>query len=822
MELFELNQNWRFREEGASEWQPAAVPGCVHTDLLKNRLIPDPFYRDNEKKLQWIEAKNWEYETEFLISAKQLGRENLDLIFNGLDTYAEVFLNEKPVLSTNNMFREWRVPVKAFLREGRNVLRILFRSPTRKIAPRLKNLSYILPSAHDRESKTSPYTRKAPYQFGWDWGPRFVTMGIWRPVFLEMWEGARISDLWLRQKELSEERAILTAQLEIQASTGGVFEIVVGSPKNLFGPVRKSTKIEAGTHFYQIDFTIQKPTLWWPNGMGEQYLYDVAVTLEKEARPLGRASRRIGLRTLELRREKDQWGESFAFVVNGKPVFAKGGNWIPADSFPSRVSEEKYRQLLQSVRDAHMNMIRVWGGGIYEEDIFYDLCDEMGLLVWQDFMFACSFYPGDEEFLENVKMEAEGQVKRLRNHPSLALWCGNNEIEASWAEWGWKKGAPAEVWDNYLKLFQELLPQVCRNLDPDRPYWPSSPSSNLQATPSSPEMGDVHFWDVWHKGKPFEAYREVKPRFVSEYGFQSFPEKATVEAFSIPDDWQIDSPVMLAHQKDSGGNQRILNYLHLYYNEPKDFVSFLYMSQILQAQGIKMGAEHFRRLHPRCMGSLYWQINDCWPVASWSSLDYFGRWKALHFYARRFYSPVLVSPVETDGRVQVFVISDELEEVKATLAVNLFSLEGKILWKTDMPVRIPAGSSQLYFEISRTELLRNHNPEKVVLWAGLFSGETKISENALFFAPPKKLALQNRAIRVEIGHEAEGFSLHLSADYFAKDVFLTAEGIAGRFNDNFFDLLPGNPRTIYFFPDKKIATGEFREKLQIKSLIDAF
>ncbi len=822
MAILRLQNEWKFREENSEQWFPAEVPGCVHTDLLRNALIPDPFYRDNEKKLQWIEEKNWEYESRFYLTRDQFEQKNIDLIFKGLDTFADVYLNGRRILGANNMFREWRVQAKSFLHEGTNHLRVLFRSPRKEIEPYLRQLPYILPSAHDGQSGTSPYTRKAPYQFGWDWGPRFVTMGIWKPVFLETWEDIRISDVWIRQKSLSKKQAVLVAHIELEADSAGKFELALHSLEKAFRPVAKAVSLSSGKQVHTLTFEIDKPKFWWPNELGEPFLYTVGVTVKKNGQVLEQTTRRVGLRTIELRQKPDAWGKSFEFVVNGVPLFAKGANWIPADSFPSRVSEKKYRHLLQSARDAHMNMIRVWGGGIYEKDVFYNLCDEMGLLVWQDFMFACSFYPGESSFLENVRIEATEQVKRLRNHPSLALWCGNNEIEASWAEWGWNKGLPDEVWDNYLQLFHHLLPKVCKEFDPDRPYWPSSPSSNLEDTPSSMAKGDVHFWDVWHKGQPFETYQQVAPRFVSEYGFQSFPEMATVQSFSMPSDWKIDSPVMVAHQKDSGGNQRIYKYLKKYYKEPRDFFSFLYLSQVLQAQGIKMGAEHFRRLRPRCMGSLYWQLNDCWPVASWASLDYFGRWKALHYYARRFYHSPLVSPVDEEGMIRIFVVSDERESKKAQLQVELLSLGGALLWQTGKPIDIPAGSSAVYFEIDRRKLLEDKNPGDVLLASRLIQDGAVLSENALFFVPPRELALKEPKIKVDWFIRPEGFSLRLTSAYFAKDVFLSLEGKTGRFSDNFFDLIPGRPVEVSIQNEEEWTEAAIREKLRIQSLFDSF
>ncbi|MBZ5640759.1 MAG: ABC transporter permease, partial [Acidobacteriia bacterium] len=368
---------------------------------------------------------------------------------------------------------------------------------------------------------------------------------------------------------------------------------------------------------------------------------------------MDRSTVKIGLRTVELRQQADSWGKSFEFVVNGRPIFAKGTNWIPADSFPSRMTGNRYRNLLRSCRDTHMNLIRVWGGGIYEDDEFYNLCDEMGLLVWQDFMFSCTLYPADEAFLENVRQEAIDNVTRLRNHPCLALWCGNNEIETGWFDWGWRKKYPAQFWENYQRLFHETLQEICARLDPVRPYWPSSPSSNQDDPPHSEKVGDVHFWGVWHADLPIEAFLQHTPRFLSEYGFQSLPVIDTLESFARPENLSLNSPSLLAHQKDPKGNQRILNYILRYYPRPKDFESLVYLSQVLQAQAIKIEAENLRQNMPRSMGSLFWQFDDCWPAVSWSSVDYFGRWKALQYYAKRFYDNMLVGFRETGGQIEV-------------------------------------------------------------------------------------------------------------------------------------------------------------------------
>jgi beta-mannosidase len=502
----QINQGWQFREVGKTDWFNAAVPGCVHTDLLANKLIEDPFYRDNEKKQQWIDKKDWEYRTTFKVTPQTLARENVELVFAGLDTYATVFLNEQLVLKADNMFRTWRVNAKPALKAGDNTLRIVFRSPINEILPVMAKLKYELPASNDQGEKTSPYTRKAPYHYGWDWGPRFVTSGIWRPVSLEAWDAARVDDIQILVKKISPDAAEVTANVEVEASAAGTATILLDNLTNKVAAGKQQINLQAGTNRVTFNFTVAKPKLWWPNGLGAQPLYSFRARSLINGRVSGERLVRTGLRTLELRQQRDEAGQSFMFVINGIPIFAKGGNWIPADSFPTRITKDKYRFLLESVRDTNMNMLRVWGGGIYEADEFYELCDEMGILVWQDFMFACSMYPGNQEFLDNVRAEAIDNVKRLRNHPSIVLWAGNNEVETAWRNWGWRQNLPASLWDDYLKIFHGVLQEVTAQFDPTRVYWPSSPHGGLEDDPESLRSGDVHYWQVWHASKPFNEY----------------------------------------------------------------------------------------------------------------------------------------------------------------------------------------------------------------------------------------------------------------------------------------------------------------------------
>src|SRR6266550_3927827 len=817
-----ISTGWQFREAGKDQWSPASVPGCVHTDLLNNKLIDDPFYRDNEKKLQWIGKTDWEYQTTFNVAPEILARDNIDLVFEGLDTYANVFLNDKSLLNADNMFRTWRVDCKNLLRPGANSLRIRFRSPINEVLPLMGKLNYQLPAGNDQGEKTSPHTRKAPYQYGWDWGPRFVTSGIWRPVYLEAWDKARIEDLHILPRQVTAAAASLTADVEIVANSNVSATIVMNNLTDKGIAAKREVTLTPGSNRVSFDFVIPHPALWWPNGLGAHPLYTFKARLLINGKPFDETTIRTGLRSLELRQQRDTSGKSFTFVINGLPVFAKGANWIPPDSFPTTISKAKYRQLLESVRYSNMNMLRVWGGGIYERDDFYDLADEMGILVWQDFMFACSMYPGDQAFLDNVRHEATDNVKRLRNQPSIVIWVGNNEIETAWKHWGWKDQLPASLWDDYLKIFHGVLPEVCGSLDPSRPYWPSSPSSNLEEDPDSQKIGDVHYWQVWHASKPFSEYEKQSPRFMSEYGFQSFPQIETVSTYTAPADRDIDSAVMRAHQRHPRGNQLVCEYMLREYAEPKDFESFLYVSQVLQAEGIKIGAEHLRRIMPHNMGSLYWQIDDCWPVASWSSIDYTGRWKALQFYARRFYSNLLISPHVDNGSLNFFIVSDRLQPTAARLKVSLLDFEGHTLWSDQKTIDVAGLNSKSYLTVPLSTMLKGNDRKSVFVLSELLVGGKRVSSNEHFFEPYKNLSLPPPQISVEGVPTRTGFRITLSSDKLARAVYLSARNYPGFFVDNYFDLIPGSTVQVEFRTPGPVNLASFQRQLVIRSLADAF
>lgn len=816
----DLTNGWQFRQVGTIKWHSAEVPGCVHLDLLADKLIEDPFYRDNETKVQWIENEDWEYCLIFNVPAEIISRKHIQLIFDGLDTYATVTLNNQKIINADNMFRPWEAEVKSLLKSGQNELTVYFHSPIQQVLSQLETAHQKLPAVSDLTVGTSPYTRKSPYHYGWDWGPRLVTSGIWQPVRLEAWDNGKIIDQKFTIKSLNEKKAVIEVGVELFSDfeEQALFKIFDDDNNQL---INEPIDLEIGSNLIIKELEIVDPEPWFPHGYGAQPLYTFRTEISTE-RAMATMSKRIGLRTLEVKREQDQWGESFTIVVNGIPIFAKGANWIPSDSFTTRVSADKYRFLLNSAVQANMNMIRVWGGGIYEADVFYDLCDELGILIWQDFMFSCALYPGDEPFLKSVQQEASYQVRRLRHHPSLALWCGNNEIEMGWRDWKWHETMPASVWEDYLEVFHVTLPKVCQREDPARLYWNSSPASDKDAIlhPQASTHGDTHYWGVWHGKEPFDFYQQHFPRFISEYGFQSFPEPETVNKFTENQDHDIFSPVMLLHQKSPNGNALIKDYLEKNYLVPNDFYHFLLLTQVLQAEGIKIGAEHFRRIRSRCMGSIYWQLNDCWPVASWSSIDYFGRWKALHYYAKRFYAPILIAPHFEEGAYQFYVVSDEDEPTEATLQVKLLDFSGKLLLKFEREILIRPHKSASYYSLAKADIPESIDPGETLLYCSLEKDGKSISENAFYFELPKNQKLVPPGINVEFKKEKSGFSIILSSDRLARSVILKADQIEGQFQDNFFDLFAGQKRQIRFVTNSTINADEFKNAFSYLTLFD--
>lgn len=804
----QLNENWKFSSlDNPKDFLPAKVPGTVHTDLFENGKIPHPFVGDNEKYLQWISDKNWVYETEFELTRNQLGIQNINLVFEGLDTYAKVYLNGKMILEANNAFRTWKHDVKKLLKK-KNKLRIEF-IPTKIIEEqKKKEIPYELPEGN------RIFTRKAQFQYGWDWGPKFNAMGIWRPVYLEFWDDVKLEDFYVRTGQIREDEAFL--ELEFQYKSNQHCEIVSEIYLDNDKVYTIQHKINKGNLTFKIPLKIDEPKLWWTHNLGEPYLYELKVQIQDlEGNLLDEKIVKKGLRTIELVTEKDENGESFYFKLNGVPVYMKGANYIPQSSFQNWVSDEGYEKLLNDAVESNMNMLRVWGGGIYENDKFYELCDEKGILVWQDFMFACAMYPGDEDFLENVKQEAIDNVKRLRNHSSIALWCGNNESSEGWHRWGWQESRSeeekAEIWGNYQKLFNGILPEIVKEYT-DLPYWESSPKFGRGDARYISE-GDAHDWWIWHDGKPFEDLENKRPRFMSEFGFQSFPSLEVVKFINNGSSTAISSEEFKNHQKHLRGFDIIKTYMERDFPVPKNEEDYMYVSQLLQAYGIGKGIEAQRRNKPYTMGSLYWQLNDCWPAVSWSGIDYFGNWKALQYQVKHSFADVLVSFERKGNRLKIFVVNDKNEDIKGYLSVDIEKFDGTILDGFAPVISVEKNSVNQEFEVDLTPYLKYE--DEIYIRAYL----SKHQESLYYLSKPKDLKLSSEPIKDIFINERptkDGFDVYLLADDLKKSVFLSTN-VKGSFSNNYFDLVPEKAKVIHFKTDAK----EFKlEDLKIKSLND--
>lgn len=800
------SEKWQFKNAKENKWLNASVPGTVHLDLMNNKIIPDPFKDENEKKVQWIENEDWDYHTRFTVSKKELSHQNIDLVFDGLDTFSEICLNGKLIQSTDNMFRKWIIPVKQNLKAGENILQIKFKSSVSVGKELAKKVPFTMP-----ESPRS-FVRKAQYQFGWDWGPRLVTAGIWKDVKLNFWNIARFNNIKIEQKILTKQKADLNIRAEIFTEKEGKYTFSInGKSQNI--------SLKSGLNLISIPYQIQSPKLWQPNGWGEPNLYDLKVALKKDKKNIDEKSERIGLRTVELVQEKDEKGKSFYFKVNGKSMYAKGTNWIPGDSFSPRMTKEKYQKLIKDCKEANMNMIRVWGGGIYENDEFYKACDENGILVWQDFMFAGSFYPADEKFQRNVEMEVKDQVERFQNHPSLALWCGNNEIDEAIVNWGYQKQFKyskedsLQVWKDYKKIFHEIIPNAIQKYasQDKQIYWPSSPSIGWGHKESLTE-GDSHYWGVWWGEQPFEIYNEKVPKFASEYGFQGMPSLETTKSmFSGNPELDLNNATIKVHEKHSRGWEIIDNYMKRDYIVPKDFIQYNYVSQLLQARGMQIAIEAHRRAKPYNMGTLYWQLNDCWPVVSWSSIDYLGNWKALHYQVKKSFENQVILPQEKDEILDFYVINDGLKTFEnVSLEFDILKFNGEKKGSGGAAeVRTLESNGRLNFDsFLLEEIIGDEDRNEIFLHVTVRDekDEKVIAETNYFFAKPKDLKLLKPNIQIK---KISATEIEISTDVLAKDVYLIGDA---HFSDNFFDLLPKT--------SKRITLSKPLEKIEVMSLWD--
>ena len=824
MQIQTMTGDWQFRQAGAEEWLPAHVPGGVHTDLLAIGRIPDPFAGDNEKRVQWVAESDWEYRRGLTCSPEMVAEDQVWLVCDGLDTLATISLNGVRLGFAENMFRRYRWEVKRLLNEEEeNELVIRFASPLKFVEE--KQAVRRLPGSYEA-IPGGPYLRKAPSQFGWDWGPQLPPIGIWKDIRLEGYSEARLDEVHLRQ-EHANGQVIVSAQVMVEQWGEAPLQAMarLTAPDGVV--LEAGAPVSAGSPT-EIRILVDPPQLWWPNGYGEQPLYQVEVSLynsnSDKAAPLDQRKFQLGLRTIELRQKPDAWGRSFMFVVNGVPVFAKGSNWIPADSFPTRITDEQLEWLVRSAAETHQNMLRVWGGGFYEDEHFYDLCDRYGLLVWQDFIFACSIYPlNDPAFLENVQVEVVENIRRLRHRASLALWCGNNEMEKGWVEWAWQDASLKDLKDAYNLFFHETLPNWCAAEDPDHSYWPSSPSSGTPfEDPDGQHQGDMHFWDVWHKRAPFTAYRNVFPRFMSEFGFQALPPLETVRTYAEPADWNLTSYIMEQHQKNASGNGLIIAQMAENFRLPKDFPALVYLSMVLQSEGIRYGVEHWRRNKERVHGTLYWQLNDCWPVASWSSMDYFGRWKALHYAARRFYAPLLLSIEDHPSGQDVFITSDLSETWEGEIHWSLETLDGDMLNSGKEPVKVAPYESIRVCSLDFSEQLSGDRRRELVFVAEVLQAGNRLSMQIATFVPTKHLALADPEVTARLDSTDGNLIIDLKAQSLARLVEISLEGEQVIFSDNYFDLPAGREVKVFSRLPAGWTVGQARQALKIRSVYDSY
>lgn len=822
MQTYTLNGTWQLSAGHRSlESVDMQIPGTVLSGLLAAGKIKDPFYRTNEDATRALFWKDYVFTRTFDVDEELLAQQHIVLVCEGLDTLAEISINGTFLAKTDNMHRTWKFQAKKLLHPGKNEIQIVFRSVLRFIEDypyeAHKKINYIPCGS----MKGNQLLRKAHSMFGWDWGPQTIDAGIFRDIYLQGYSHARIEDIRIHQQHAK--NVSVQTSITLSESIPGQKLCVELSEDGADKPLQTKLCKTNADGVAAVDFVIENPKLWWPNDYGDQPLYIVMTTLlDEDGTSLESITRRIGLRTLTISQEKDEWGNEFAFCVNGVKIFTRGGNYIPDDCLYTRITEKKLDYILESCRRAHFNCVRVWGGGYYPSDAFYDLCDEKGLIVWQDLMYACNVYDVTDAFAENCRQETYDNVRRLRHHASLGLWCGNNEIESAWDHWGDFQKETPYLRADYIRLFEEVLPKAVQEADGETFYWHSSPSSGgCFDNPDDANRGDTHYWDVWHGQKPFTDYRKYFFRFCSEFGFQSFPCAKTVNSFTLEDDRNIFSRVMESHQKNDAANGKMLYYLSENLRYPKDLTHLLYASQVLQGMAIKYGVDHWRRNRGRCMGTLYWQINDDWPAPSWSSIDYFGRWKALHYMAQKFYAPHAVSMTLEDHRCHVYFSNESFETTEYSLTLSIRDLSGNVLETYETKGNSPAFSA---IETAVVDICSwEDQKDDVFLEAVIHTKDQKVLKDVETLVPYKYLNLKNPVISTEAEETNDAFILHISSDCFAPFVALDFDGADVIFSDNFFHLTDKTVQDI-IVKKEDILQGhfenaeDFRKRLQILSL----
>ena len=807
-----LDKNWKMRQVGQDKLINATVPGSVYGDLLDAGLMENPFWKDNEDEALKLMDYDYEYITSFECEDSVIDSDKVVLHFDGIDTLADIYLNDVLLGYANNMHRIWEYSVKDIIKKNENVLRVHFHSPTKYIEEEFAKS----PTLGTEDAMNGfVHIRKAHCMFGWDWGAHLPDAGIWRPVSLLAYNIARIDSVEILQKHANNKVELsINADIEYVNKTDEtkILVSIVDPDGNTIVDLSEDKIIN-----------IENPKLWWPNGYGDQKLYCVRVLLtDKNNEVIDVWARKIGLRTITMDRTKDEWGERFATCVNGVNIFAMGADYIPEDHLLGRVNRNTTKELLEKAVFANFNSIRVWGGGYYPDDWFYDLCDEMGLVVWQDFMFACAVYDLTEEFEANITQEVIDNLKRIRHHASLGLMCGNNEMEQFVKERTWVS-KDSEVRD-YLVMYEYLFPRLMKEYAPQVYYWPASPSSGGSFDdPRDENRGDVHYWDVWHGNMPFSEYRKFYFRYLSEFGFQSFVSKKTVETFTDDErDMNIFSYIMEKHQRNGAANGKIMNYMQQTYKYPTKFETVIYASQLLQADAIRYGVEHFRRNRndSRCMGAVYWQFNDCWPVASWSSVDYCQRLKALHYYAKRFFAPIMISceeegmlgsgqelvrlPFEFNKSIKLNVANESMNDEDVVVKWQIRNVKAEVLEEHEETIHVSALTSVW---LDKIELPDIKIYEEYVSYEALINNEV-VSEGTVIFSYPKYFRYENP----ELSCTVDGDSITVSSKTYAKSVEILNDNEDLILSDNYFDL-NGNSKTV------KVLSGK-TDNIRLRSVYD--
>lgn len=829
MECLSLNGEWCLSNLNSGAIIKTEVPGTVLNSLINANLMGDPYWRTNEIQAKKLFEYDYSYERKFIVDEKLLKSNYLRLVCKGIDTIAKIEINSNIVTNLNDMHRTYSLEIMQFLKLGENHIKITLFSPIKFINEVDENSDITYASTGSMHGNAS--LRKAHYMFGWDWGPQIPDAGIFRDIYIEYSNTAKIEDVRIRQFH-KDGKVKLTLDIKLKEFNivnqhQTQLETVITAPngEQVFSDIIKAVDENS------VESNIDKPQIWWPNGYGGQPLYTVQVKAINDGELVDKYKCRIGLRTITVCTDADEWGNQFAITVNGIKIFAMGANYIPEDNIIKRYSEQRTRNLISDCKRANFNCIRVWGGGFYPDDYLYDACDEYGILIWQDLMFACNVYELTDEFEDNIVNETIDNVKRIRHHASLALWCGNNEMEWGWRDWARLHGPQQRYKADYTKIFEYILPKTVKKHDDQTFYWLSSPSSGgAFDNPNDFNRGDNHYWEVWHSNEPFTKYRENYFRFCSEFGFQSFPDKKTLHSFCKPEDMNIFSEVMEAHQKNGLANTKIFTYISSYFKYPKDMESIAFISQILQLKAIQYGVEHWRRNRGRCMGSIYWQLNDCWPVASWSSLDYYGRWKALHYGAKRFQSLLIVSACEKDELstdITYHLHNDTLSHQSAVLRIKLVDNSFNLIYSKEINVSCQPLCVKPVMQIDFADYIKNYDIKKEIFAVyELLQNSEIVSSGVSLFVKPKHYAFKKVEYKYNISEFENHFELRVNANCFAHYVELSFDNTDCIFSDNYFDITDGEEKLIIInkcdLSDSNISVKELTQQLSIRSAENSF